>query len=204
MPDTPGTDGRCVSCGFLSKFNRHYDGPPPYVYEMPPRDRESGERTQIRLDSGREIAGFPQCYVGEAKIWEEIDALRRKTGKNEFEAATEVFNENRRCPKWHPYTQGFSPQEHWEELRMQELELKRQAFEKRMADDQKAFMAKLDTGNKQVQLILGLVLGGIAVIEIIVGVLQVLYPTGWPWLQHLLGIQPPTQLPRPPLPPLTP
>lgn len=71
-----------------------------------------------------------------------------------------------------------------------ELELKREQFEQRMATDQKQLMQTLDTGNKRVQLILGIVLGGIAVVEILVGLLQVIYPTGFPWLQKLLGVVP--------------
>lgn len=182
--------GRCISCGFLSKYNVHHNGPPPYFYEMPENDRNSGQMSGIRLDAGREIQGFPQCYVNAEDLWREID-LGKREGKNEYLHARGVFEKDRKCPKWHRYTPGFSPQEHLEELRAQELELKRQEFEQRMAADQKELMRKLDSGNKRVQLILGLVLGGIAVVEIIVGLLQVLYPTGFPWLQNLFGIKPP-------------
>lgn len=186
-------EGRCSSCGFLSKFDRVYSGPPPNVYEMPPRDRSTGESTQIRLDSGREITTFPHCYLDVYDIWGTIDQTRRKTQNTEPLAAMEVFSADRGCPKWHRYTQGFSPQEHLGEIRMQKLELERQQFEQKMANDQNTFMTNLDSKNKTFQLILGLVLGGIALIEIFVGALQVVYPAGWPWLQKIVG-----SLPSPP------
>ena len=69
-----------------------------------------------------------------------------------------------------------------------------------MASEHKELMRTLDQGNKRVQLILGFVLGGIAVVEIIVGVLQVLYPTGFPWLQNFFGIKPPIPPSIPPMP----
>ena len=91
---------------------------------------------------------------------------------------------------------------------MHELELRRQEFEKRMADDHKSlilqvdaankeFMKTLDNGNKRVQLILGFVLGGIALFGVLVGVLQLLYPVGFPWLQNVFGIQQPSLPPMP-------
>ena len=69
---------------------------------------------------------------------------------------------------------------------MLELELKRQEFEKQMADDQKALMLKLDADQKEINRknrLFQWLLFGIAVVEIIVGLLQVLYPTGLPWFQ---------------------
>jgi hypothetical protein len=176
---------------------------------MPDKDRQTGQLCGIRISSDREIYGFPDCYVNAAHLWEEI-ADARKAGDSEYASVRNVLRRDRHCKHWYSYTPGFSPQWHLGEIKMQELELKRQEFERRMADDHKAlllqmetenkrFLAILDKGNKRVLLILGFVLGGIAVLEIIVGLFQVLYPTGFPWLQDFFGIKPP-QLPlQPPM-----
>lgn len=138
MSEQKDREGKCISCGFLAKFDAHYEGPPPYIYEMPPRGRDTGEVSGIRLWANREILGFPQCYANVANLWGEIDSATRAGGMDRFAAAREVFSKERHCAKWHQYTPGFSPQQHLEEERMLELELKRQQFEKQMADDQKA------------------------------------------------------------------
>ncbi len=70
---------------------------------------------------------------------------------------------------------------------MQQLELDRQKFEKQMADDQRAIMLKLDkdqknlverldSKNRRIQYLLM----GIALVEIVVGILQLFYPAGLP------------------------
>jgi len=184
----PANEGRCVSCGFLAKFDLHYSGPPPYIYEMPPKDRGTGERSGIRLEAAREITGFPQCYVNAFDLWNEIRTAVQD-GNNEFAAARQVFDSDRHCSKWHRYTQGYSPQEHLEELRVQELESKRQEFEHRMEVDKKNFELKLfkmgqelAQRHQRVNFWLAVALGSFAIVEAIATVLQLRFPNGWPWL----------------------
>ncbi len=77
-----------------------------------------------------------------------------------------------------------------QQMRLLELENMRKSFEKQMAADQNAIMLKLDADqkaliekhdrrNKLIQWVLGVMAG----VEIIVSSLQLLYPTGLPWLQ---------------------
>ena len=189
--------GRCVSCGFLSKFDMENQGPPPYIYEMPPKDRSSGAMSWVRIGNYHVTGPSPQCYVNTAKILEEID-LYIQTEKRREEGASKAFNRDRQCLKWHLYTPGFSPQQHLEEERMLDLEFQRQKFQKQMADDQKAIMLKLDADQKEIIRLNDIrnrwfqwILAGIAVLEIFVGLLQVLYPSGFPLLQNIFGIKPP-------------
>lgn len=189
METDSASEGRCISCGFLAKFDLHYSGPPPYIYEMPPRDRETGERSGLRLEAAREITGFPQCYVNASDIWKEIGTARRDRNIDEFSATRQVLDQDRHCSKWYPYTQGYSPQEHLEEKRVLQLEKDRKEFEFRIEQDRKNFELLLEQRNRNFQIFLAIVVAILAVAEIIASLLQVVYPNGWPWLQKLLHLQ---------------
>ena len=121
---------QCVNCGFLAKFDRHFDGPPPYIYEMPPKDRETGIMSSIHLSAKNVDITFPQCYVNAISIWTETEAAKRE-GMGMETAARTAFNRPRSCDKWHQYTHGFSPQDHLQEERVRALELERRTFELR-------------------------------------------------------------------------
>jgi hypothetical protein len=99
----------------------------------------------------------------------------------------QVLNNPRNCKKWYPYTPGFSPQEHWEEVRMHELELKRQQFEKQMAADHKAVLMEFDRRNR----IFSWVIGVFAAAEVFAAFAQMAFPNGWPWLMKIFGSAPP-------------
>lgn len=43
-----------------------------------------------------------------------------------------VFERDRDCPKWYPWTPGFSPKEHLEDSRANQLERDRRRFELRL------------------------------------------------------------------------
>ncbi len=177
------SDGRCGSCGFLSQFDYHTDGPPPHFYEYPIQDRQQPGETVVRLEKDWQITTFPRCYFNCADLLGEIDGRVRSESTTRTLATWHVLWKDRNCHKWHPYSQGFSPQEHWEEVRMQELELKRQQFEQKMVNDHKAFMTLMEDRNWWFQFWIAFILGAIAVLEILVGIFQLLYPSGLPWFQ---------------------
>lgn len=148
MDETEDKNGRCISCGFLAKFDLHYDGPPPYIYEMPGRDRISGEMSQIHLAKDHPVWGSPFCYANADDLYIAIQKVKQQHGQTNFGEVHTFFDQDRQCNKWHPYTKGFSPQQHLEEVRMQELELKRQAFELKMQQDHEAVLLRLDKRNR--------------------------------------------------------
>jgi hypothetical protein len=142
----------------------------------------------MRIDGGRHVNGFPQCYIRVCDVWEEILMVRR-TGSALNAANREIFEKDRQCPKWHRYTPGFSPQEHLEDVRMTELELKRQEFELRLFEMNRRLNEQSERSNKRVTCVLIL----FAIFEVLFGaasVLQLAYPEGWPWLMNLLGSTP--------------
>ena len=174
--DKQESDGRCASCGFLSQFDAHLDGPPPHLYEYPSRDREQGGPTVVRLAKDRLIYTFPRCYRNCLDIFQEISMLE-KDGTSSVLATLEVLKEDRQCQKWHPYTPGFSPQEHLEDIRMQELELARRKFED-----------KMNQSNRNFQVFLTVVVLIFALAEIVT---TMAFPAGWPWLMSKVGSLPP-------------
>lgn len=178
----------CATCGFLSRFDESYDGPPPYIYEMSPAERDDGLRRQMKFDSGRGITTVPRCYVDAADIGEEISTLKR-LGTADARATVEVFRKERDCERWRPYTLGFSPQEHYEKARLETLEKQRQRFEFNLSERNRLSDEKTERSNWIVVWVLGI----FALIEVIVGgisLLQLTYPNGWPWLMDLAGNTP--------------
>jgi hypothetical protein len=135
---------------------------------------------------GRQIITFIHCFINETDLWEFIDAGRAH-GEHIPVVTKKVLQEDRQCPKWHQYTPGFSPQQHLEEERALELELKRQQFEQRMDKENKEFTVRLDVRNRRFQFWLAVVLGIFAIAEVLAAFVQVAFPNGWPWLMHKVG-----------------
>ncbi len=181
-------EGCCASCGFLARFNEDYDGRPPYIYEMPTAQRNDGLQRTIRLDAERAMTLVPRCYIDAADISDEI-ATGMRLGTPDTLATLEVFHKARDCKKWRSYTPGFSPQEHYEKVRQDELEKRRREFEFNLSERNRLSDEKAERSNWIVVWVLGL----FALIEVVVGgisLLQLAYPNGWPWLMNLVGNPP--------------
>ena len=177
---------------------------PPYFYEVENSERASGNLS----DDGyapRAHMHF-ECYRDVIKdLYEEEIGPMMTQGHEGDDATRLVFNKDRQCDKWHPYTRGFSPEKHLEEWRMLDLELKRQQFEHDMENDRKGFELSLskmnqdlitrhESSNRRVAWTIGII--GIALAFV-----QLAYPNGWPLLMKLLGTLP-TPSPPSPMPPM--
>lgn len=127
--------------------------------------------------AGLGMQTVPACCVGAFPILDEIKAIEPETlnwrhkSINELteeerdtykddrfdsttpernEAAKAVFNKLRpECHKWFPYTPGLSPREHLQEFQMQQLENDRRAFEERLDNSNKQFLAGLEHERRQ-------------------------------------------------------
>ena len=142
----------------------------------------------------------PRCYMGVIDMGKQMEVAINREGKQRGVAARELFQAERSCTKWHPYTPGLSPQEHLQETRMLELELKRQEFEERMEADRKSWQQGSEDSRKdfdlklfrqgqefnersqKVNFRLTIVLGIFTVVEVVATVLPLAYPNGLPWL----------------------
>lgn len=130
-PEYPEADqGRCRSCGFLSKHGTRTAGiPSPRFYEV-----EHSERID-----GSFFTHTPAPHVGTTS---EPMCFRQKTNLMEIEEQQgrakllEAVNADRHCEAWYPYMPGRSPNEHYEEYKMQELERERRALETKLSEMQ--------------------------------------------------------------------
>ncbi len=159
-----GTEQSCTSCGFLARK--------PYsrvqataFFEMPEETRRSGGGWWALQVAGMGTKTVPACCVGAFPILDEIlaihpDALGEwpKSGNKEFlrirredntpernAAAKKVFEKPRpECADWFRHIVGLSPERHLELRNMQNLELDRRAFEERLDNSNKQFLAGLE------------------------------------------------------------
>src|SRR6185436_20538026 len=135
---------QCITCGFLCKHVPDGDIPTPKFFEMDSANRKSGEVFRHTVNSFRgSVYAHPMCFRG-------IDTVNREleTASDSNTRFLEIATKERQCGKWILYEHGFSPKDHLQDLRMNELELKRQQFQKQMADDQNNLMLKLDADQK--------------------------------------------------------
>jgi hypothetical protein len=135
--------GRCINCGFLDKMG--FENRPPQagsrlgdIEEVLAAHREHGSLFQLRDG----YPSVPHCYRGAVPLHVEFLVARfRILGQLSHapvdpEAADrqilrdEVLARDRGCPKWMPWTAHRSPHQHFEELKVLELERRREQFER--------------------------------------------------------------------------
>jgi len=178
--------GSCYTCGFLAKHCPGRNVPTPRFFEVEQYERESGRMFEQAVASSGPWECAIVCYRNAAQARNDFVIFQDRAGRD-AKKALEVIHAQRDCSKWYQYTPGFNPAEHLTDLRMNELELKRQEFEHKMDRDNKQFTAMLDERNRKFQIILAIVLGIFAIAEVAAAIIQVAFPSGWPWLMRLLG-----------------
>jgi hypothetical protein len=113
--------GRCINCGFLGKRDKQNTF--SMCYEASDIERQTG---WLNLQVGS-IATRPWCFVGKVNFVEELQTM----GVQEIQADKmgELLSKDRKCPSWYPWTPFRNPKEHFEELKVQQLEQARRIFE---------------------------------------------------------------------------
>jgi hypothetical protein len=92
----------------------------------------------------------PACFRRVAAIRDEVQEI--SGNQNDLRAAAkQVCEKDRGCQSWYPYTPGFTPKEHLEELQMGLLENARRDFELRLEKDRKEFDLKLLEISQKIQ-----------------------------------------------------
>lgn len=177
---------KCADCGFLAKYCPGNQIPTPNYFEMDTLARETGKAFQHPAHSAGGLApSYPVCFRRVAEFEDTFKGFKVES-QQDPNKLFELLQQERSCSLWWEYSPGLDPKEHLQDLRMNQLELDRQKFQKQMADDQTALMLKLDTDQKRINeknRLFQWILLGVAVLEIIVSALQVLYPAGLPWFQ---------------------
>ena len=134
--------GKCRSCGFLSKHATKPQGiPPPRFYEA-----EHSERITVSAFF-RHAIGYregvntePMCFRGKINLVELIAAETQPEIDRKLE--TEIW-EDRKCEDWYPYMPGLSPIEHYDQLMMQKLEADRRDYEQRTEESRRRYEERM-------------------------------------------------------------
>lgn len=141
--ESRGSEGCCVSCGFLSAgatadrlANVHY-----YAVGIPAR--KSGELFEVG-EPGHRLTSRPMCIRGVADLSSEVLYHVRAPGPNgdrpdNREACLRVLHVDRKCSKWFEHTPGLSPSEHLVELRIQLSEVAQQQIQDERHNDSRRF-----------------------------------------------------------------
>jgi hypothetical protein len=127
--------GRCINCGFLSK--RSTDPMQPNLFAASGEDRLSGY-----LINHRGICTTcPWCFRGKADFLAEMGTTEASgiDSKKMFE----LISRDRNCQSWYPWTEFVTPEKHFEEFKMLQLEKERRGFELKMENDRKRFELEL-------------------------------------------------------------
>ncbi len=85
-----------------------------------------------------------------------------------------VINKYRMCPEWHPWTPGFDPNWHYEELRMLRLEKDRQQFEQDMEQRRREWEHGVERERRKFDIALVTIVALIATPEVVATVLSVI------------------------------
>jgi hypothetical protein len=143
--------GQCNSCGFFGKHRWSW-------YEVTLEERDRGFFVTANAEPNVE----PGCFRGAADLEKERhDNLQKRADGEpladdegnvnfapELAALRDVLEFDRKCPDWYPYSPGFSPKEHLEELRMMQLEADRRGHDKRLEAQRQEFQTAL-AGQRQ-------------------------------------------------------
>jgi hypothetical protein len=123
--------GRCVSCGFLEvEVGVPFMG---RIVAIGP-GKEVGRHTRETGSPTWPASGDRyNCILGAAPIQAEAYQERGR-GTTGQESILRVFEKHRDCSSWYPYKPNYTPKEHLEMLRNEEIENRRTEFQLRLAE----------------------------------------------------------------------
>ncbi len=130
--------GRCINCGFLGK--RRMDRAVAGCYEALPVDRETGKFQPIQ---GHGL--YPCCFRNKTEYTWDVSQ-----GQHPVDCLVQM-SEDRKCQYWYPYTEHRTPEQHFEEFQMLQLEDNRRQFEQQMEKDRREFDLKLFEMSQKIQ-----------------------------------------------------
>jgi hypothetical protein len=115
--------GKCRSCGFLSKHAAKPFGlPSPRFYEAEHSERITvGAFYRHAIGYREKIETEPMCFLGKINLVEIIIADEQPERERKLE--NEILND-RDCDGWYPYMPGLGPLEHYQDRQMRDYERK--------------------------------------------------------------------------------
>lgn len=150
MEHKESEQGKCKSCGFLSKRSQHgYGSPTPTYYEITQEERRGNtffERWEL---SGRSVTTDLACFRGCADLPSEYSKAPNQSDRTA--KARLVIDRDRQCAGWYPFKSGFNPMEHFLWYQEQEREKDRRAFEERLSQRAEELHKSLAERDEQLQ-----------------------------------------------------
>jgi hypothetical protein len=115
---------RCVSCGFLSRFDIGGDS---QLHDVGAWTRANGDFR----------GSIPACFRQKADLFREMrEEQQKRTEDGAYTHPTVagglVLNLERNCDRWYPFQPGLSPKDHLDQMLMIQIEQARRAHEREM------------------------------------------------------------------------
>ena len=150
MKYPPEQEGRCKTCGFLAQRTEFDSFSREGTFHEVRADQRTKWMPSFRPSPGLVIRAKPVCFVGAADLDAEFGS-RGPDDSRLAESAKVVFDKDRKCPKWYPYTPEFSPKEHLERHQTERAEHERRQFEERLEENRRQFELRMQADNKRFQ-----------------------------------------------------
>jgi hypothetical protein len=128
-----GTQGCCVTCGFLSKRAAFGQGSSTY-FEVEFLDRTKGRVFEHAPTGVKAIPTSPFCFRLAFSLAREVEEEQKRDGKTREEAARKILYWKRDCSQWFRYQPGLSPINHLGGLAMQQTEQRQYKFQEGMEE----------------------------------------------------------------------
>ena len=177
-------EGRCISCGFLGKRSLYWQE----VYEANDHDRAHFSFITNTSPLPGHSGALPCCFVNYLPLSKDFRELEKKYqgAKDNGQISMEITTRDINCPKWEYYTPFMSPKEHFDRFAMQQLESDRRAFEERLDNSNKEFLAGLEHERREWEKDAGKWPKRLIWAAIILAVAEVV--SNVPLIQRLLGL----------------
>lgn len=131
--------GKCINCGYLGKSDNTLG---QECHTAKADERTIGNLAHHIVPGIVSLDTVPRCFITKANLKNEVEQLGSQS--KGVSPTLVIIEKDRNCPSWYPWTEYFSPKEHFEEFKMQQLEDNRRAFEERLDNSNKEFLAGLE------------------------------------------------------------
>jgi len=184
--------GSCINCGFLCKQDRRETR--SAVYGATVSDRLGGRLTEVRgefpasggtIGKASQITTSPCCFINEANFQIELSDL--EADERRADKVLQLITKDRICDHWYVWTQFRSPEKHFEEFKMKQLENDRREFERKLTQmqidaDEKVSKAGMKVGKVGMWIGIGAII--LAVAEILTMNEDALL---WKWIANIFN-----------------
>jgi len=118
------------------------------------------------------------CFARAANLHKEAKSIGDPpiaAGLYKDKSVTQVIQKGRNCPSFYPWSEGYSPKEHFDDLKARQLEQDRRDYEERMEERRREFELGLERSRRNFDFFLGAIVVVLAVAEVSATVLSIFF-----------------------------